>query len=295
MFFSACLSDSENLMNETMSWLQAIVLGISQGLTEFLPISSSAHEMIINHLMGWKDGGAAFTAFTQVGTELAVLIYFRKDLVGIISTWLRSLTNKQLRSDPQARMAWYVIIGTVPIAVFGIVFKDIIETDLRNLWIVSATLIGLGLVLLAAEKFAKHVLTDNDLTTKRALGFGFAQALALIPGVSRSGGTISAGLFMGFKRDVAARYSFLLAIPAVLSSALLEIPKISDTPLPTEVATNWPATLLATGIAFVIGYIVIAQLMKYLATKTFVPFVIYRVALGVVLIGLLATHTITAS
>jgi len=280
---------------DTMSWFQAIVLGISQGLTEFLPISSSAHEMIINHLMGWKDGGAAFTAFTQVGTELAVLIYFRKDLVGIISTWLRSLTNKELRSDPQARMGWYVIIGTIPIAVFGVVFKDFIETDLRNLWIVAATLIGLGLVLLAAEKFAKHVLTDEDITTKRALGFGFAQALALIPGVSRSGGTISAGLFMGFKRDVAARYSFLLAIPAVLSSALLEIPKLSDAPLPTEVATNWPATLVATGVAFVIGYIVIAQLMKYLATKTFVPFVIYRVALGVVLIALLASHQITAN
>jgi undecaprenyl-diphosphatase len=275
---------------DTMSWFQAIVLGISQGLTEFLPISSSAHEMIINHLMGWKDGGAAFTAFTQVGTELAVLIYFRKDLVGIISTWLRSLTNKELRSDPQARMGWYVIIGTIPIAVFGVVFKDFIETDLRNLWIVAATLIGLGLVLLAAEKFAKHVLTDEDITTKRALGFGFAQALALIPGVSRSGGTISAGLFMGFKRDVAARYSFLLAIPAVLSSALLEIPKISE-----DTFVNWPATLVATGVAFVIGYIVIAQLMKYLATKTFVPFVIYRVALGVVLIALLASHQITAN
>lgn len=282
-------------MVETMSWLQAIVLGISQGLTEFLPISSSAHEMIINHLLGWKDGGAAFTAFTQIGTELAVIIYFRKDLVSILTTWLRSLVNKELRSDPQARMAWYVILGTIPIAVFGVVFKDIIETDLRNLWIVSATLIGLGLVLLAAEKMAKHERTDEDITTKRALGFGFAQALALIPGVSRSGGTISAGLFMGFKRDVAARYSFLLAIPAVVSSALLEIPKISDAPLPTEVATNWPATFVATGVAFVIGYLVIAQLMKYLATKTFVPFVIYRVALGVVLIGLLASHQIIAS
>jgi len=282
-------------MNETMSWLQAIVLGISQGLTEFLPISSSAHEMIINHLMGWKDGGAAFTAVTQVGTELAVVIYFRKDIVGIISTWIRSLTNKELRSDPQARMGWYVILGSVPIVAIGFAFQSAIETSLRNLWVVSATLIGLGLVLLAAEKFAKHVHTEEDLTVKRATVFGFAQALALIPGVSRSGATISAGLFMGFKRDVAARYSFLLAIPAVFGSALKELPKISDAPLPTEVATNWPATFVATGVAFVIGYIVIAQLMKYLATKTFVPFVIYRVALGVLLIGLLATHTITAS
>lgn len=277
-------------MVDPMSWFQAIVLGISQGLTEFLPISSSAHEMIINHLMGWKDGGAAFTAFTQIGTELAVIIYFRKDLASILTTWLRSFTNRELRSDPQARMAWYVIIGTIPIAVFGIAFKDFIEKDLRNLWIVSATLIGLGLVLLAAEKFAKHVRTDEDITTKRALGFGFAQALALIPGVSRSGGTISAGLFMGFKRDVAARYSFLLAIPAVLSSAVFEIPKISE-----DKFVNWPATFVATGVAFVVGYIVIAQLMKYLATKTFVPFVIYRIALGVVLIGLLATNTIAAS
>jgi len=276
-------------MVDPMSWFQAIVLGISQGLTEFLPISSSAHEMIINHLMHWQDGGAAFTAFTQIGTELAVIIYFRKDLISIISTWLRSITNKELRSDPQARMAWYVIIGTIPIAVFGIVFKDFIENDLRNLWIVAATLIGLGLVLFAAEKYAKHERTDEDITTKRALGFGFAQALALIPGVSRSGGTISAGLFMGFKRDVAARYSFLLAIPAVLSSALLEIPKISE-----DKFVNWPATIVATGVAFVIGYLVIAQLMKYLATKTFVPFVIYRVVLGLALIGLLVSHQITA-
>jgi undecaprenyl-diphosphatase len=186
-------------------------------------------------------------------------------------------------------MAWYVIIGTIPIAVFGIVFKDFIENDLRNLWIVAATLIGLGLVLFAAEKYAKHERTDEDITTKRALGFGFAQALALIPGVSRSGGTISAGLFMGFKRDVAARYSFLLAIPAVLSSALLEIPKISE-----DKFVNWPATIVATGVAFVIGYLVIAQLMKYLATKTFVPFVIYRVVLGLALIGLLVSHQITA-
>jgi undecaprenyl-diphosphatase len=277
-------------MVDPMSWFQALVLGISQGLTEFLPISSSAHEMIINHLMGWKDGGAAFTAFTQIGTELAVIIYFRKDLVSILTTWIRSFTNKELRARPEARMAWYVIIGTIPIAVFGILFKDFIEKDLRNLWIVSATLIGLGLVLLAAEKFAKHERTDEDITTKRALGFGFAQALALIPGVSRSGGTISAGLFMGFKRDVAARYSFLLAIPAVLSSAVFEIPKISE-----DKFVNWPATFVATGVAFVVGYIVIAQLMKYLATKTFVPFVIYRIALGVVLIGLLATNTIAAS
>jgi len=277
-------------MEDPMSWFQALVLGISQGLTEFLPISSSAHEMIINHVMHWKDGGAAFTAVTQIGTELAVIIYFRKDVVDILSTWIRSFFDRELRKDPQARMAWYVIIGTIPIAVFGVVFQENIETDLRNLWIIAATLIGLGLVLLAAEKLATHERTQEDITTKRALAFGFAQALALIPGVSRSGGTISAGLFMGFKRDVAARYSFLLAIPAVFASAAFQIPDISK-----DEFVNWPATLVATGVAFVIGYIVIAQLMKYLATKTFIPFVIYRIVLGLTLIGLLATNTIAAT
>lgn len=273
-----------------MSWLQAIILGISQGLTEFLPISSTAHEMIINHLIGWKDAGAAFTAFTQIGTETAVVIYFRKDIVDIISKWTQSLFNKQLRRHPHARMGWFVILGTAPIALFGVLFKDAIEGSLRNLWVVSATLIVVGVLLWLADVKAKHVKTEDDLNFGESTVFGLGQALALIPGVSRSGATISAGLFMGYKREVAARYAFLLAIPAVFASALFQVPNISQ-----DDFVNWPATIVATIVAFVVGYIVIAQLMKYLATKTFLPFVIYRLALGVILIGLLATNTISAT
>lgn len=276
-------------MGEAMSWFQAIVLGISQGLTEFLPISSSAHTLIVSRLMDWPDAGAAFTAVTQIGTETAVLVYFRRDIVAIVSTWFQSLYKSDLRTDPHAKMGWYVLFGTIPIAVLGYVFKDFIEQDLRNLWIVAAMLIGVGIVLLLADNLAKHKFDENDLSFRKALIFGFAQALALIPGVSRSGGTIAAGLFMGFRRDVAARYSFLLAIPAVYASAIFELPKIGE-----DTFVNWPATIVATVVAFFIGYLVIAQLMKYLATKTFAPFVVYRIGLGIGLIMLLSTNTIAA-
>lgn len=275
---------------EQLSWLQAIVLGISQGLTEFLPISSTAHTLIISRLLGWQDPGAAFTAVTQIGTELAVVIYFRTTLALIISTWLRSLVKKELRTDPNARMGWYIILGTLPIGIAGVLFKSSIETTARNLWVVSLALIVMGLLLGAADKFAKHVFQESDLTLRRGLLFGVGQALALIPGVSRSGATITFGLAMGFKREVAARYSFLLAIPAVFASALLEAKDISS-----DAYANWPATIVSTVIAFLVGYLVIATLMKYLATQTFKPFVIYRVALGSILILLLATGVITAT
>ncbi|MEI6405811.1 MAG: undecaprenyl-diphosphate phosphatase [Actinomycetes bacterium] len=273
-----------------MSWLQALVLGISQGLTEFLPVSSSAHTLIVSRLFNWPDPGAAFTAVTQVGTELAVIIYFRKDIVSIIGMWLRSLTNKSFRSEPEARMGWYVILGTLPIAVLGIVFKDAIETTARNLWVVALALVIMGLILGYADSSARHIKSDEDLKTRHAIIFGLGQAMALIPGVSRSGATITFGLFMGFKREVAARYSFLLAIPAVLASALLEVPKIGS-----DTFVNWPATLVSTVIAFVVGYAVIARLMTYIKTASFKPFVIYRVVLGVILIGLLVTGTISAT
>ena len=277
-------------MSDHLSWLQALVLGISQGLTEFLPVSSSAHTLIVSRLFNWPDPGAAFTAVTQVGTELAVIIYFRKDIVSIIGMWLRSLTNKSFRSEPEARMGWYVILGTLPIAVLGIVFKDAIETTARNLWVVALALVIMGLILGYADSSARHIKSDEDLKTRHAIIFGLGQAMALIPGVSRSGATITFGLFMGFKREVAARYSFLLAIPAVLASALLEVPKIGS-----DTFVNWPATLASTVIAFVVGYAVIARLMTYIKTASFKPFVIYRVVLGVILIGLLVTGTISAT
>lgn len=277
-------------MDEQLSWLQAIVLGISQGLTEFLPISSTAHTLIVSKLLGWPDPGAAFTAVSQIGTELAVVLYFRRDIARILKAWLGSLLNSSLRSDPDAKMGWYVIIGTIPIGVAGLLFKSSIETTARNLWLVAGALIVMGVLLGVADKFAKHTKDESELGAKNAVLFGFGQALALIPGVSRSGATITAGLAMGYRRDVVARYSFLLAIPAVFASAALTAGDISS-----DTFVNWPATIVATGVAFVVGYFVIASLMKYLQTRTFLPFVIYRIALGSVLLVLLATGVLSAT
>jgi undecaprenyl-diphosphatase len=277
-------------VDEQLSWLQAIVLGISQGLTEFLPISSTAHTLIVSKLLGWPDPGAAFTAVTQVGTELAVVIYFRQDIARILKAWFVSLTKKSERANPDAKMGWYVIIGTIPIGIAGLAFKSSIETTARNLWLVAATLIVMGILLGLADRFARHTKSEADINTKNAVLFGLGQALALIPGVSRSGATITAGLAMGFKRDVAARYSFLLAIPAVFASAALTAGDISS-----DSFVNWPATIVATIVAFVVGYFVIASLMKYLQTRTFLPFVIYRIALGTLLMVLLANGVLSAT
>jgi undecaprenyl-diphosphatase len=277
-------------VDEQLSWLQAIVLGISQGLTEFLPISSTAHTLIVSKLLGWPDPGAAFTAVTQVGTELAVVIYFRQDIARILKAWSVSLTKKSERTNPDAKMGWYVIIGTIPIGIAGLAFKSSIETTARNLWLVAATLIVMGILLGLADRFARHTKSEADINTKNAVLFGLGQALALIPGVSRSGATITAGLAMGFKRDVAARYSFLLAIPAVFASAALTAGDISS-----DSFVNWPATIVATIVAFVVGYFVIASLMKYLQTRTFLPFVIYRIALGTLLMVLLANGVLSAT
>ena len=277
-------------VDEQLSWLQAIVLGISQGLTEFLPISSTAHTLIVSKLLGWPDPGAAFTAVTQVGTELAVVIYFRQDIARILKAWFASLTKKTERANPDAKMGWYVIIGTIPIGIAGLAFKSSIETTARNLWLVAATLIVMGILLGLADRFARHTKSETDINTKNAVLFGLGQALALIPGVSRSGATITAGLAMGFKRDVAARYSFLLAIPAVFASAALTAGDISS-----DSFVNWPATIVATIVAFVVGYFVIASLMKYLQTRTFLPFVIYRIALGTLLMVLLANGVLSAT
>ena len=279
-----------DFVDEQLSWLQAIVLGISQGLTEFLPISSTAHTLIVSKLLGWPDPGAAFTAVTQVGTELAVVIYFRQDIARILKAWFSSLTKKSERANPDAKMGWYVIIGTIPIGIAGLAFKSSIETTARNLWLVAATLIVMGILLGLADRYAKHTKSEADINTKNAVLFGLGQALALIPGVSRSGATITAGLAMGFKRDVAARYSFLLAIPAVFASAALTAGDISS-----DSFVNWPATIVATIVAFVVGYFVIASLMKYLQTRTFLPFVIYRIALGSLLMVLLANGVLSAT
>lgn len=272
-----------------ISYFEALILGIVQGLTEFLPISSSAHILIVSTLAGWGDPGAAFTAVTQLGTETAVLVYFRKDIWRIITTWTRSLYTPELRSSIDARMGWYVIIGTLPIGFFGFVFSNQIETAARNLYLVSTVLIVFGILLGVVDRYSKQDKTLDDLTVKTGLAFGFGQALALIPGVSRSGATITTGRAMGFDRPAATRYAFLLAIPAVLVSGLYEATKIGD-----ESAVSWGPTILATVVAFGIGYAVIAWLIRYVSHGSFLPFVIYRIGLGSLVLVLLGTGVISA-
>jgi len=271
-----------------VSWLEAIVLGLVQGLTEFLPISSTAHIRIVSAMAGWSDPGAAFTAVTQLGTETAVLLYFRKDIWRIASAWVRSLVRPAERGSLDARMGWYVIIGTVPIGILGFAFRHSIETAARDLRLIAAMMILVGFVLLLADRVGSRHRELGDLNIVDALIYGLAQACALIPGVSRSGGTISAGLFRGYSRTAATRYSFLLAIPAVLISGLFETLKIGD-----DQTSSWGPTILATAIAFCVGYAVIAWLLKYIANHSFLPFAIYRISVGVLVFGLLAAGTIT--
>src|SRR4051812_17782654 len=270
-----------------MNALQAIVLGLVQGLTEFLPISSSGHLRIVPAFFGWDDPGAAFTAVIQLGTMAAVLLYFRADLWRIAKAWLASLRHPERRGELEARLGWYIILGTIPIGIFGLVFSDQIKHGARDLYLIGTTLIVLGLVLAAAERAATRMRSIEDLQTRDGVVIGFAQALALIPGVSRSGATISAGLFLGLDRESAARYSFLLSVPAVVLSGLFEL---------KDVGSGGPGagpTIIATLLAFVVGYASIAWLLRYLTTHTMLPFVVYRVVLGVLVISLTAAGAIS--
>lgn len=268
-----------------MGWFEALVLGLVQGLTEFLPISSSAHLRITAALAGWDDPGAAFTAVTQIGTELAVILYFSKKIGKILKAWFFSLYKKDWRHDPDARLGWLIIVGSLPIVVLGLLLQDQIDETFRDLRITATTLIVFGLILLLADRIGKQERTLDHLTVKHGLGFGFAQALALIPGVSRSGGTTSAGLLLGYTRAEAAEYSFLLALPAVFGSGLYKLTDIGKDGAPAQ----WGPTILATLVAFGVGYLVISWLMAYIKTKSFVPFVIYRLVLGVLLFVLIFT------
>jgi undecaprenyl-diphosphatase len=267
-----------------MSWIEAVVLGIVQGLTEFLPISSSAHLRIVGELFGWEDPGAAFTAITQIGTEAAVLLYFRHDIARIVVAWLGSLAGRR-KGDPDARMGWLIIVGSIPIVVLGLLFQDDIETTLRDLRIVATALILFSLILYWADRVGAKKRELPELTVGHGIAFGFAQAMALIPGVSRSGGTITMGLFLGYSRSAAARYSFLLAVPAVLGSGFFQAYEA----LTGDVAgqgVSWGPTTLATVIAFGVGLTVIAWLLRYLDRGSFTPFVVYRVILGVLVLAL---------
>ena len=275
-----------------MSLIEAIVLGILQGLTEFLPISSSAHQLIVPAMLGWDDPGAAFTAVTQLGTEAAVLIYFRRDIWSIASVWTRSLFRPVLRSTAHARMGWYLIAATIPIGILGLTFENQIENGARNLWLVGTVLILFALVLGYADRVGTHERELGQISTRDGVLIGLAQSLALIPGVSRSGATMSAGLLLGLERAAAARFSFLLAVPAVVLSGLFQLAAV----LSGEEGNGDPLgyILLATVISFFVGYAAIAWLLRYLTTHSVRLFVGYRIALGAVVLLLTAAGAIAS-
>lgn len=269
-----------------MQLLEAIILGLVQGLTEFLPISSSAHLRILGEFLpGAEDPGAAFTAITQIGTEAAVVLFFWRDIVRIVSRWFASLSGKIPRNDPDAKMGWLIIIGSIPIVVLGLLFQDQIETTFRSLWLIAATLIVFGILLGVADWVGSKRRKLSDLTVGHGILYGLAQALALIPGVSRSGGTITMGLFLGYERAAAARYAFLLAIPAVFGSGFYQLFKSWGEPAVFTLGE----TLVATVVAFLVALGVIAFLMSWISKHSFLPFVIYRLFLGGLIIVLLST------
>ena len=281
---------AEAAATDPVTWGQAIILGVIQGLTEFLPISSSAHLLIFSQIFGWTDPGAAFTAVTQIGTETAVIIYFWRDIRRILGAWFGQWRTGHSWRDPDALIGWFVILGTIPIGVLGLLFQDQIETVARNLYLVAFTLILFGIVLGIADRTARSVKHIEELNVRDGIVYGLFQSLALIPGVSRSGATISGGLFMGYTREAATRYAFLLAIPAVLASGFFQALDIGSDP-----AVAWGPTILATIIAFGVGYAVIAWLIRYVSTNSNMPFVIYRICLGVLVLVLLGTGVLASA
>jgi undecaprenyl-diphosphatase len=275
-----------------MNLFDAVVLGIVQGLTEFLPISSSAHVQIVQQLLGLsampKPQLTAFIATIQLGTEAAVLIYFWKDIARISKAFLASIFKGKKSSD--SKMGWLIIIGSIPVVVIGLAFKDLIENQLRNLWVIALNLIVFGIILAITDRIGKRNRGIESLTTKHGLLFGLGQALAVVPGVSRSGGTISVGLALGYSRQAAARYSFLLAIPAVLASGLYEFAK-SYKDLPSDLLV---ATGVSTVVAFAVGFSVIVVLLRYLSRGSFMPFVAWRVIVGLAVLGGLVSGQLVA-
>ena len=273
-------------MNTDLSWAQTIVLSLVQGLTEFLPVSSSGHLRIVSELFWGEDAGASFTAVIQLGTEAAVLVYFAKDIFNIAKGWLQGLFDKSKRGFDY-RMGWMVIIGTIPVGLIGFLAKDLIRDSLRNLWITAAMLILFSFVFILAEKVGSHKRSFDKLTMRDAIWMGLAQCLALIPGVSRSGGTVSAGLFLGLDREVATRFSFLLAIPAVLASGLFSLPDAFSPASGGQSATALQL-IVGTGIAFAVGYASIAWLLRFVSNHSFSWFALWRIPVGLLVMGLLA-------
>ena len=271
-----------------MNLIQSIVLGIVQGLTEFLPISSSAHQRIVPALLGWEDPGAAFTAVTQLGTETAVLIFFRHELWAVARKWL---SGPRRYDDPDVRLGWFLIVATIPIGIFGFTFRNQIETGARNLWLVGTVLIVFALVLGYADRVGRHAREIDELSPRDGVLIGLAQSLSLIPGVSRSGATMSAGLLLGLERPASAKFAFLLAVPAVVASGLFELKDViaGDEHATTPIGN----VLVATVISFVVGYAAIAWLLNYLAHHSVRLFVIYRILLGGTVLILVATGAIS--
>lgn len=267
-----------------MSIIEAIVLGTVQGLTEFLPVSSTAHLRVVPALLGWQDPGAPFTAVTQIGTLAAVLVAFRADLVRLLTAGVRETLRGRPFGSRDSSMAWWIVFGTIPIAVCGLVFKDLIETTFRSLYVISASLVILSLLLVAAERVSKRVRGEAELTLLDTLLIGVAQAVALIPGASRSGTTITAGLFLNMKRESAAAFSFLLSVPAVALSGVYQLYKLRD----TLVSEFGVALLVATVVSGVVGFLAIEFLLRYLRTHSTYVFVVYRIVLAGVLLALLS-------
>lgn len=277
-----------------MSFFEALVLGLVQGLTEFLPISSSAHVQIAQQLMGLSELSkpelTAFIATIQLGTEIAVVAYFYREIVTIASSWLGWVAKPKTKMNADTKLGWLIIIGSVPVVVLGLAFRDFIENDVRNLWVIAYTLIGFGIALGIADLASRKSRTITDLSFSHGVLFGLGQALALVPGVSRSGGTITVGLILGYTREAAARYSFLLAIPAVLGSGLFQF--FSSVAFFNQELLL--ATLIATVISGLVGFSVIHYLLKYLQKGSFLPFVLWRIAVGVWLLWMLSTGSIAA-
>lgn len=286
-----------------MNFFQAIFLGLVQALTEYLPVSSSAHIRIIGDLMLGSDPGAAFTAIIQIGTELAVILYFRHDIIRILGAWFGSLFGKEGKDfksrmgahNPDTQMGWFIILGTMPILIAGLLFKHAIEGSLRNLWITVTVLALFGVLLWVVDARSKQVKTMKEMTWKDALIFGIGQMLALIPGVSRSGGTITSGRAMGYTREAAVRVSFLMAIPAVFGAGILEaVSAVKDVAAgDAGMFPGWGPTIAAAIVAFVVGYVVIIGFLKFVSTFSYKAFAIYRIGLAIVVALLLITGVLS--
>ena len=276
-----------------MSWLQVVVLSIVQGLTEFLPISSSSHLAIVSRVFFTGDAGASFTAVSQLGTEAAVIIYFARDIGRILKAWFNGLFVKAHRDNVDYRLGWYVIIGTLPIVVLGVAFKEVIRGEVRNLWVIATAMLVFSAVIAAAEYYGRQTRHIEQLTWRDGLLVGVAQCLALVPGVSRSGSTISAGLFLGLDRELSARFGFLLGIPAVVASGLFSLPDAFH-PVTEGMSATGPQLTVSIVIAFVVGLAAIAWLLRFVAHHVMYWFVGYRVVLALVVMALLATGVVAA-